>query len=107
MDCLIPPHGGKLVNRLVGEAAKGKILTEAKGLPRIPLNVQQQCDVEMIAIGAFSPLEGFMGSKDYASVCDCMQPGWLETALAHPDRLPSGCQDGRVRQGRPADQPDG
>lgn len=70
---LIPPHGGKLVNRLADEAAKARLLVEAKGLRQIPLNVQQQCDVEMIAIGAFSPLEGFMGSSDYHSVCEHMQ----------------------------------
>lgn len=70
---LIPPHGGKLVNRLVDEATKARLLTEAKGLTKIALNVQQQCDVEMIAIGAFSPLEGFMGADDYHSVCDKMQ----------------------------------
>ena len=70
---LIPPHGGKLVNRLAGEPARAKLAAEAKGLTRIALNVQQQCDVEMIAIGAFSPLEGFMGAGDYNSVCECMQ----------------------------------
>ena len=70
---LIPPHGGKLVNRLVDEPAKARLLAEVKGLAKLVLNVQQQCDVEMIAIGAFSPLEGFMGAKDYKSVCECMQ----------------------------------
>ena len=70
---LIPPHGGKLVNRLADEASKPRLLAEAKGLTGVTLNVQQQCDVEMISIGAFSPLEGFMGSKDYHSVCECMQ----------------------------------
>lgn len=70
---LIPPHGGKLVNRLADEAAKAKLSSEAKGLTKLALNVQQQCDVEMIAIGAFSPLEGFMGQDDYNSVCEKMQ----------------------------------
>jgi hypothetical protein len=44
---LIPPHGGKLVNRLAGESARAKLSAEAKGLTKIVLNVQQQCDVEM------------------------------------------------------------
>jgi len=70
---LIPPHGGKLVNRLAAEPARSKLVTEAEGLPKVALDVQQQCDVEMIAIGAFSPLEGFMGAKDYRSVCERMQ----------------------------------
>jgi sulfate adenylyltransferase len=70
---LIPPHGGKLVNRLAAEPAMSRLAAEAEGLPKIALDVQQQCDVEMIAIGAFSPLEGFMGAKDYRSVCEHMR----------------------------------
>ncbi len=91
---LISPHGGKLVSRLVDEAAKEQLLTQAKGLLRIALNVQQQCDVEMIAIGAFSPLEGFMGSDDYHSVCDKMQLMRVKPAVADSDRLSGGRQDG-------------
>ncbi len=42
------------------------------GLPAIALSERQQCDLEMIAIGAMSPLDGFMGQADYDSVCDRM-----------------------------------
>lgn len=63
---LIAPHGGRLVNR-TGTAAEAKAPAV-----QITLTERQQCDWEMIAIGAMSPLEGFMGEKDYHSVCDAM-----------------------------------
>jgi ATP sulfurylase len=43
-----------------------------KGLTRIDLSAKQSCDVEMISVGAFSPLTGFMGEKDFNSVIDHM-----------------------------------
>jgi len=70
---LIAPHGGKLVNQ-VADAAKAKALTaEAKSLKQIKLSAKQSCDVEMIGIGAFSPLTGFMGKADFDSVCTSMK----------------------------------
>ncbi|HRX85370.1 MAG TPA: sulfate adenylyltransferase [Phycisphaerae bacterium] len=66
---LVAPHGGTLVNR-IDSTAQG---TKADAV--ITLTDRQQCDLEMIAIGAMSPLTGFMGSADYASVCERMQLG--------------------------------
>jgi sulfate adenylyltransferase len=63
---LVPPHGGRLVNRT------GAKTPAAKPKAAITLSERQQCDFEMIAIGAMSPLEGFMGEADYHSVCDRM-----------------------------------
>ena len=65
---LIEPHGGKLVNRIVDESTKTKLLEQAKSLPRIALGDREQCDLEMIAIGAFSPLEGFVTEEDVKAV---------------------------------------
>ncbi len=63
---LTPPHGGFLVNRTEAtESATSPELT-------VQLTERQQCDLEMIAIGAMSPLEGFMGEAAYHSVCDHM-----------------------------------
>ena len=66
---LIAPHGGPLVNRILDSAAAQKAAEQAKSLTSIVLSPREQCDLEMIAIGAFSPLVGFMGSADFASVC--------------------------------------
>jgi sulfate adenylyltransferase len=64
---LIEPHGGTLVNRVDPAAA------QTKANATITLSDRQQCDLEMIAIGAMSPLTGFMGQADYDSVCDAMK----------------------------------
>ncbi len=70
---LIMPHGGTLVNRLVN-AERGKALAaEAGELPSITLSAKQACDLEMIAIGAFSPLIGFVGADDFKTICTDMK----------------------------------
>ncbi len=62
------PHGGRLINRILEGKEREEWLQRAAQLPRVCLNARQIADVEMIAVGAFSPLEGFMGSRDYESV---------------------------------------
>ncbi len=62
------PHGGRLINRVLEDQARQKWHERAERLPRLQLNSRQISDVELIAIGAFSPLEGFMGQRDYESV---------------------------------------
>jgi sulfate adenylyltransferase len=66
---LIAPHGGKLVNRIVDAATARSLAEKAASLPTITLSDKQACDLEMIAIGAFSPLEGFVGKADFESIC--------------------------------------
>jgi sulfate adenylyltransferase len=67
---LIRPHGGKLINRMLEGNDRERWIERAEELPRITLNSRQLSDVELIAIGAFSPLTGFMGRKDYENVVD-------------------------------------
>jgi sulfate adenylyltransferase len=62
------PHGGRLVNRLAAGQRAAALEAEARGLPVVRLNPFETTDLEMLAIGAFSPLEGFMTRADYASV---------------------------------------
>ncbi len=73
MSGLIKPHGGTLVNRVAEGSKRDALIKEAASLPRIDLSAKQSCDVEMIGIGAFSPLTGFMGSKDFNSVISDMK----------------------------------
>ncbi len=63
---LIQPHGGKLVDCCGA--------TEMSTAPAVAITLtpRQQCDLEMIAIGAMSPLDGFMGEADCNSVCEKM-----------------------------------
>ncbi|MCE2391216.1 MAG: sulfate adenylyltransferase [Proteobacteria bacterium] len=70
---LIAPHGGALTNRIVSDAEAADLRGEAAGLPQVTLSAKQACDLEMIAIGAFSPLVGFAGAADFESVCKQMR----------------------------------
>lgn len=69
---LIAPHGGKLNAREVsGDAAKA-LAEKAKGLPARALNSRELADLELLANGGFSPLDGFLGKADYVSSRDSM-----------------------------------
>jgi ATP sulfurylase/adenylyl-sulfate kinase len=67
---LVPPHGGNLVNRILRKTMDKSYLDS---LPKIKLNQDLQMDVEQIAIGTFSPIEGFMNRRDLQSVLDNMR----------------------------------
>ena len=64
----IAPHGGELINRIATSAQKEEFLSKADFLPRVQLEERAVSDLEMIAIGAFSPLTGFMNQADYNGV---------------------------------------
>jgi sulfate adenylyltransferase len=70
---LIAPHGGSLVNRVLDTAAVAAATRPAASLPSITLSPREQGDLELIAIGGFSPLTGFMGQKDFDRVCKEMR----------------------------------
>ena len=65
MSGLILPHGGQLIDRVADDSRRDALKSEASSLPRIDLSTKQSCDLEMIAMGAFSPLTGFMGKADF------------------------------------------
>jgi sulfate adenylyltransferase len=69
---LIPPHGGDLVDRLAGASDAGALAEQAKDLPSLALSTRSLSDLEMIAVGAFSPLTGFLGRRDYDGVVNKM-----------------------------------
>lgn len=78
---MISPHGGNLVNRLAEGDAREALLAKAAGLPKVTLNSREASDLEMIAVGAMSPLEGFMNEADYNGVVDNMH---LASGVAWP-----------------------
>ncbi len=70
---LIEPYGGELVNLLVPESEVAELADHANRLPSIRLSGRNMHDLELIAVGAFSPLTQFMGQADYQSVLDNMR----------------------------------
>ena len=70
---LVTPHGGSLVDRFVSEGDRSGLTEKAASLPKITLSFKQACDLEMIAIGAFSPLTGFVGKADFEGICRNMR----------------------------------
>ena len=66
-------HGGPPVQLIVNEERAAMLKDIALDLPDITLNDRQLCDLELLTIGAFSPLDGFMTRADYESVLDRMR----------------------------------
>ena len=87
-DRLIEPHGGSLVDR-TGDAPD-----DLGSLEVVVLTSRELSDLDMLASGALSPLEGFMGSADYERVVEEMHlssglPWALPVCLA-VDSAPAG-----------------
>lgn len=66
----IEPHGGQLINRQLEGSEREQLIAEAKEFPSITLNPWSLSDLELIAIGGFSPLTGFMNQADYKEVVE-------------------------------------
>jgi len=64
----ILPHGGRLIDRVLTGQASGEAEERARSLPQISLNARAASDLECLATGVFSPLQGFMGRADYHHV---------------------------------------
>ncbi|MBI4635591.1 MAG: sulfate adenylyltransferase, partial [Candidatus Rokubacteria bacterium] len=98
---LVNPHGKD--KRLKPLLLAGAELTEtrrrAQTLPRLTITSRETSDLIMLGIGAFTPLDGFMGQADWRAVCDEYRladgtfwpiPITLSTARAEADRLKEG-----------------
>lgn len=96
----IAPHGGQLVNRILRGGLREAALERAHSFPQVQLTRMAISDLEMIAVGALSPLTGFMTREEYDSVIDTMRlPGGLPWTV--PVTLPvsaetaAGLQEGQ------------
>lgn len=70
---MIPPHGGKLVDRVLDGKCRKDVLAASQALPALRISDESVSDVENIASGVFSPLEGFMGKADVRNVLNEMR----------------------------------
>jgi len=69
---LIAPHGGSLNPRQVHGDEASALAEQAQELPKRRLNSRELSDLELLANGGFSPIDGFMTSAQYESVVDTM-----------------------------------
>jgi sulfate adenylyltransferase len=74
MSTLVPPHGSPVLKPLLLEGAeREQELKRAAGLKRVPMTTRETSDLIMMGIGAFTPLDGFMGHDDWKGCCDDYQ----------------------------------
>jgi sulfate adenylyltransferase len=87
-DLLIKPHGGTLVDRT------GERPDDLDSLEVVTLTAREVSDLDMLASGALSPLEGFMGRTDYESVVESMRLAsglaWALPVCLAVEEAPSG-----------------
>src|ERR1700716_2024052 len=70
MSKLVPPHGSESVKPLLlPETERVEERKRAQTLKKIPLDSRAVSDVFMLAMGAYSPLDGFMGHDDWRGSC--------------------------------------
>src|SRR5713226_5463200 len=70
---LITPFGGPLVDLLTSQETVDDLRRLASTLPSIQLSERSRCDLELLATGAFSPLDRFLSQRDFASVVHSMR----------------------------------
>jgi sulfate adenylyltransferase len=78
---LNPPYGGVLVDLIETGPAAIELTAHANRLPSLQVSERVACDLELLATGAFSPLDRFMGRADYESVVAQMR---LASGLIFP-----------------------
>ncbi|WP_068777704.1 sulfate adenylyltransferase [Paenibacillus sp. FJAT-26967] len=73
MTSPIAPHGGSLINRIAVGAERDNLLKLALNLTQLKVNAWTLSDLDLISVGAFSPLTGFLEENDYLSVVENMR----------------------------------
>lgn len=97
---LVAPHGGTLVDLTATEERAAELRAASRDWPSWDLTARQQCDLELLMNGGFSPLTGFLGRADYESVCSSMRlvdgTLWpIPVVLDLPETLASSLQAGQ------------
>jgi sulfate adenylyltransferase len=72
---LIPPYGDSLVDLVAPAEVADDLKARASRLPSLQLSERSVCDLELLATGAFSPLDRFMGARDHERVLEEMRLG--------------------------------
>jgi sulfate adenylyltransferase len=72
-EMLITPYGGDLIDLRVPADKVQELTDRAAQLPSIQVSARSVCDLELLAVGAFSPLDRFMGKADHDRVVEEMR----------------------------------
>lgn len=73
MSTLVSPHGGgPLKPLLLPTTERADEIKRAEKLTKVPLSSREVSDLFMLAMGAYTPLDGFMGAEDWRSCCTDM-----------------------------------
>ncbi len=89
MSKLVPPHGSdELMPLLLPETERAETLLRAKGLKQVPMSSRETSDFLMLAMGAYTPLTGFMGHDDWRGACADMK---LTNGLFWPIPITLSC----------------
>jgi sulfate adenylyltransferase len=74
MPGLVSPHASPALRpRLLPQDARPDALARARTLPSLPMTSREVSDLAMLGMGAFTPLDGFMGHDDWRAVCRDMR----------------------------------
>ena len=92
MSKLIAPHGNATLKPLLlPEAERGEELKRARTLKNVPMSSREESDLLMLAMGAYTPLDGFMGEADWRGATLDMR---LEGGLFWPIPITLSCAQG-------------
>jgi sulfate adenylyltransferase len=91
MSKLVPPHGSEtLMPLLVPENERAESLQRATKLRSVPMTSRETSDFLMLAMGAYTPLTGFMGHDDWRGCCEDMT---LTSGVFWPIPITLSCTD--------------
>jgi sulfate adenylyltransferase len=97
IKALIQPHGGKLIDRYLTGSKCEFVGSAARSLPKFSLSARNLADLECIATGVYSPLEGFVTEREYESIVEHSRlpnglawsiPVTLQMPAAEADKYP-------------------
>jgi sulfate adenylyltransferase len=96
MANLVPPHGGGELNALLLPAAERPAeIARARDLLQVPMSTREVSDTLMLAMGAYTPITGFMGEEDCRGVCEDMK---LSSGIFWPIPITLSCKRALVEQ---------
>ena len=98
---MIQPHGGSLINKVLPNLEKNRILEQFNEFEKININDETAKVIKNIAFGVFSPLEGFMNENNYHLTLETM---YLENNVAWPFPITLDVSESEIKNIKNGDQ---